>query len=146
MKIAMGLALKGEYDLLILDEPTNHLDLYSREALEESLFQFPGSVMVASHDQYLLQQVCDHLLVFSKQKIIRVEGKPADYQASENTNKGKVKADNGVSYEEKLLVETKISRVLSELSLYDPGDPNYAALDCEYRLLLQRRKELNNRS
>ncbi|NLW07881.1 MAG: ABC-F family ATP-binding cassette domain-containing protein [Clostridia bacterium] len=145
-KIAMGLALKGEYDLLILDEPSNHLDLYSREALEESLLQFPGTVLVASHDQYLLQQVCDHLLVFTRQKIIRVEGKLADYLASENTNTGKVVADKGVSYEEKLLIETKISRVLSELSLYNPGDPNYAALDCEYQRLLKCRKELNNRS
>ena len=48
MKIDMGLAIVGEYDLLIMDEPTNHLDLPSREALEESLEMFPGTVLIIS--------------------------------------------------------------------------------------------------
>lgn len=141
MKIAMGLALKGEYDLLILDEPTNHLDLHSREALEESLIRFPGTILVASHDRYLLEQACDHLLVFAQQKIIRVESKLADYLVLQKAGADNqdLKKDN---YEQKLLLETKISRVLSELSLYKPDEPNYAALDHEYRKLVQRRNEL----
>ncbi|MDD4588574.1 MAG: ABC-F family ATP-binding cassette domain-containing protein, partial [Heliobacteriaceae bacterium] len=127
MKIAIGQAIMGEYDLLILDEPTNHLDLDSRESLEESLIRFTGSILIISHDRYLLERVCDHLLIFDRQKITRFEGNPADYLSKKHT----------VNDEERLLLETKLSRIISELSMYKPGDPDYAILDREYQELMK---------
>ncbi|MEK6674461.1 MAG: ABC-F family ATP-binding cassette domain-containing protein, partial [Planctomycetota bacterium] len=53
----------SEPDLMILDEPTNHLDIPSREALEEALTDFPGTILVVSHDRYFLDRVVDRLLV-----------------------------------------------------------------------------------
>jgi ATP-binding cassette subfamily F protein 3 len=52
-----------EPDVLILDEPTNHLDIPSRESLEQALIDFPGSILVVSHDRYFLDRVADRLLV-----------------------------------------------------------------------------------
>ncbi|MBE7506653.1 MAG: ABC-F family ATP-binding cassette domain-containing protein [Planctomycetia bacterium] len=49
--------------VLILDEPTNHLDIPAREALEESLTLFPGSILMVSHDRYFLDRVAERLLV-----------------------------------------------------------------------------------
>jgi ATP-binding cassette subfamily F protein uup len=46
-------------DVLLLDEPTNDLDLPTLEALEDSLCEFPGSVVLVSHDRYLIDSVCD---------------------------------------------------------------------------------------
>jgi len=50
-------------DVLVLDEPTNHLDIPSREALEESLLEFGGTIIVVSHDRYFLDRIADRLLV-----------------------------------------------------------------------------------
>lgn len=54
-------------DILLLDEPTNDLDIPSMEILEESLLEFPGSVVLVTHDRYLLNRVCDVVLGFDGQ-------------------------------------------------------------------------------
>src|SRR5690606_33295252 len=49
-------------DLLILDEPTNDLDIPTLEVLEESLLEFPGALVLVTHDRYLLDRVCTGIL------------------------------------------------------------------------------------
>lgn len=49
-------------DVLLLDEPTNDLDILSLEVLEDSIKQFPGAVIIVSHDRYLMDNVCDRIL------------------------------------------------------------------------------------
>ncbi len=51
-------------NFLILDEPTNDLDLQTLEVLEEALLDFPGCVLLVSHDRYFLDKTCDRVLVF----------------------------------------------------------------------------------
>ncbi len=69
-----------EANLLILDEPTNHLDLWSRHALEEALRSFDGTVLLVTHDRYLVNQVADHLLVLSGGKCSQLAGTYDDYR------------------------------------------------------------------
>ena len=52
--------------VLVLDEPTNHLDIPAREALEEALKLYPGSILMVSHDRYFLDRVAGRLLVLTK--------------------------------------------------------------------------------
>ena len=54
-------------DILLLDEPTNDLDIETLEVLEQSLLDFPGAVVLVSHDRYLMDQVCDRLLYLDGQ-------------------------------------------------------------------------------
>ena len=51
-------------NFLVLDEPTNDLDIQTLQVLEEYLQDFPGCVIVVSHDRYFMDKVVDHLLVF----------------------------------------------------------------------------------
>jgi macrolide transport system ATP-binding/permease protein len=140
MKIALGLAIMGAYDLLVLDEPTNHLDLYSRESLEESLSRFSGTIILVSHDRYLLNQVCDHTLVFENEIIRRIEGNVSSYL---NKRQGTAAPHSLTrNSEEKLLLETRISWILGELSRVKPGEPDYLALEQEYQELVKQKNSL----
>jgi ATP-binding cassette subfamily F protein 3 len=65
--------------LLILDEPTNHLDLSAQEAVEEALGEFDGSVLLVSHDRWLLDSICDSFWVFEDGGIRHVLGSYSDY-------------------------------------------------------------------
>lgn len=57
------LMLKGS-NFILLDEPTNHLDLESREALEDAISDFGGTLFIISHDRYLINKLADKLFVF----------------------------------------------------------------------------------
>lgn len=59
---------------LILDEPTNHLDLASKEALENALMTFDGTLIMVSHDRFLLQKVPTRILELTKDGIINYQG------------------------------------------------------------------------
>ena len=61
-RLALAKVLAQSPNLLLLDEPTNHLDIRSREALEDALRAYDGTILVASHDRYLLDTVADEIL------------------------------------------------------------------------------------
>ena len=61
-RLQLGLAIIAQANLLILDEPTNHLDIESREAVEEALREFSGTVLVVSHDRYFLDGVVTRIV------------------------------------------------------------------------------------
>lgn len=62
-RAALARLVAAGRNVLVLDEPTNHLDLWAREALEEALLEFEGSVIVVSHDRYFLNRVVDLLII-----------------------------------------------------------------------------------
>ncbi len=63
-KLYLCTVLMRNPNFLILDEPTNDLDIQTLQVLEEYLQEFPGCVIVVSHDRYFMDKVVDHLLVF----------------------------------------------------------------------------------
>ena len=62
MKCKLALAILRQENFLLLDEPTNHLDLPTRERLEETLSTYSGTLLLASHDLYLLKRLCTSVL------------------------------------------------------------------------------------
>ncbi|MEE2812507.1 MAG: ABC-F family ATP-binding cassette domain-containing protein [Candidatus Thermoplasmatota archaeon] len=71
-RIAMLKLLLEENNMLLLDEPTNHLDTDAKEALEESLKMYDGSILTVSHDRWFLDQVCDTIWELPGDGTIRV--------------------------------------------------------------------------
>ena len=63
-RLLLAKVLKRGGNFLILDEPTNDLDLQTLRVLEEALIEFPGCVLVVSHDRYFLNRVCTGILAF----------------------------------------------------------------------------------
>jgi ATP-binding cassette subfamily F protein 3 len=61
-KLCFAIMMQEHGNVLILDEPTNHLDLSSKEAIEEALSEYTGTVIFVSHDRYLLSRIADRLI------------------------------------------------------------------------------------
>jgi len=70
-KLYLCTVLMKNPNFLVLDEPTNDLDIQTLQVLEEYLQDFPGCVIVVSHDRYFMDKVVDHLLVFQGQGVIK---------------------------------------------------------------------------
>jgi len=63
-RVALAVSLLSGAGVIILDEPTNHLDITSAQVMERALANFPGSVVVVSHDRFFIDKVATRLLVF----------------------------------------------------------------------------------
>ncbi|MDV7139594.1 ABC-F family ATP-binding cassette domain-containing protein [Maribacter sp. TH_r10] len=73
-------------NFLILDEPTNDLDIMTLNVLESFLLDFPGCLMVVSHDRYFMDKIVDHLFVFRGDTVIEdFPGNYSDYRAYEDS-------------------------------------------------------------
>ena len=79
-RVALARLAAADANFLVLDEPTNHLDLWARDALEQALTAFDGSVLFVSHDRYFVNRVADHLIVFEPAGVRVIEGNYEAYQ------------------------------------------------------------------
>ncbi len=70
-KLYLCTVLMRNPNFLVLDEPTNDLDIQTLQVLEEYLQDFPGCVIIISHDRYFMDKVVDHLLVFEGNGVIK---------------------------------------------------------------------------
>lgn len=85
VKLSLCKILNNKPNLLILDEPTNHLDIISKDTIEKILTNYNGTIIMVSHDRYLINNVCNKLLVFENK-----EAKLYNYGYKEYLEKRKV--------------------------------------------------------
>lgn len=80
-RVHLAKMLRSGANVLLLDEPTNDLDIETLRALEEALLNFPGCVVVISHDRWFLDRIATHILAFEgDSKITWFEGDYSDYE------------------------------------------------------------------
>jgi len=80
-RLALAILVARKPNLLLLDEPTNHLDLEMRHALLMALQDFPGAVVIVSHDRTLLRGACDSFLLVAQGAVTPFDGDLDDYAA-----------------------------------------------------------------
>ncbi len=169
-KLYLCTVLMQNPNFLILDEPTNDLDIPTLQILEEYLQDFPGCVIIISHDRYFMDKVVDHILVFKGEGEIQdFPGnytqfrewdslQPADTSKEEKREKTPVKSYRSdekkkMSYKEKREFETlesEIAKLETEISSLEAelcsGNLSIEELTDKSILLPKLKKELDDKS
>lgn len=141
-KLYLCTVLMHNPNFLVLDEPTNDLDIVTLQILEEYLIDFPGCVIIVSHDRYFMDKVVDHLLVFKGNGVIMdFPGNYTQYRAwSVLESKVKAETESG-SKEKKAHVqghrEGKRKMTYKEKMEYETLEKEISALEEEQKKIEQ---------
>ena len=123
VKLSLCKILNNKPNLLILDEPTNHLDIISKDTIEKILTNYNGTIIMVSHDRYLINNVCNKLLVFENN-----EAKLYNYVYKEYLEKRKVdipilkeepKKDKNKVINNSVDNTNKLNKIMKEIELLD---------------------------
>jgi ATP-binding cassette subfamily F protein 3 len=132
-RLLLGLATFFAPNMIILDEPTNHLDIDSRAALAEAINEFPGAVIMVSHDRYLIEACADQLWVVADRTVTPYDGDLDDYRRTvlstrgarertdnERTRPVRVKTEKRNSSKQKIAdAEAEIARITAIIAKID---------------------------
>jgi ATP-binding cassette ChvD family protein len=98
-RLHLGITLKQGANVLLLDEPSNDLDIETLRALEEAIQNFPGCVLVISHDRWFLDRISTHILAYEGNSEVRFfEGNYSEYHADLTKRKGSDSEPKRVKY------------------------------------------------
>ena len=97
-RLALARMLLRSSNVLLLDEPTNHLDVGARETLEEALSEYPGSMVLASHDRYLIDKLANKVVEIEGERVTLYPGNYSNYRekkAAEQAAAGRGDGEKG---------------------------------------------------
>jgi ATP-binding cassette, subfamily F, member 3 len=161
-RLALAILVWKKPNFLILDEPTNHLDMQMREALIAALQNFSGTVLLVSHDRYLLECVCDQLLVVADGAATLFNSSLDDYTESVRKQRLQLKSSSQDAAVEKstekkssnkqdkamALLESEVAKLQSDIDAIDKklADQDLYCEDNKLQLaqLQAKREELVN--
>lgn len=107
----LKLMLSGA-NTLVLDEPTNHLDIESKEIVEEALMEFEGTLLIVSHDRYLLNTIPDRILELTEHGLVEYKGKFDYYLEKSGRSSGRSSSEAGNAAAESVRDELELTRKL----------------------------------
>ena len=98
-RLHLGITLKQGANVLLLDEPSNDLDIETLRALEEAIQNFPGCVLVISHDRWFLDRISTHILAYEGNSEIKFfEGNYSEYHEDLTKRKGSDSEPKRIKY------------------------------------------------
>ena len=117
-RVELTKLLLQKINLLIMDEPTNHLDIASREALESSLYDYDGTMLMVSHDRYFINKLADKIIYLTRDGIKVYDGNYDSYlegkQALASAVKPEeIKEEKGLEYKERKRIEAEKRKMLN---------------------------------
>ena len=146
-RISLLMMMLSESNFLILDEPTNHLDIYSREALENALMEYEGTMFVVSHDRYFINKLATKIYRIEKdcakefkgnydfyiqnyiknvEEVVVESVKKNDYKERKAQEAAQRKKDNAIKrLENEITILEEEIKKLEELSLTDEYAKEY---------------------
>jgi ATP-binding cassette ChvD family protein len=101
-RLHLAKLLQKGANVLLLDEPTNDLDVEPLRALEQALLDFPGCVLVISHDRWFLDRIATHILAFENDEVVWLEGNYQDFAADRKRRLGHKAEGSGKAKHRKL--------------------------------------------
>jgi len=113
-RLALAKLIYSRVNVLVLDEPTNHLDIPSREALEEALSAYEGTIITISHDRYFLDRVATQILSLDGSS--GAEHYDGDYTEYHDWKLGGSKPEAPKSQDHQNLVDLATEQVVTEVS------------------------------
>jgi len=114
VKVAICKLLLSDNNIVVLDEPTNYLDIKCMEALENSLINTNKTLLIVSHDRKFISNICNYILEIDNKTITQFDGSYDEYLLFKN--KPKINKDEKVLHDNKMILENKLSEVISLLS------------------------------
>jgi ATP-binding cassette subfamily F protein 3 len=120
--------------VLLLDEPDNHLDLEGKAFLEKLILNYPGTVVIISHDRYLLDRVASHIVELEDGKLTTFEGNYSEYLLDKQTRMAR--QDELYSVQERTIarIEAAIKRYSIWAKVYDSEKFAKRAKSIQHRL------------
>lgn len=113
-RVSLSRILLSPQNLLIMDEPTNHLDAISRDAMEEALKNYKGSLMLVSHDRYFLDRIVNRIIEIKDGKIYDFPGNYSSYLRNSDLRDESVSEEiNGVLVKKNKRKEERKLRAIS---------------------------------
>lgn len=98
-RLTFAKLILDEMNLLILDEPTNHLDIASREALEDALVGYDGTLIAVSHDRYFIDKLATRIITIGPDTVTDFRGTYTEYEAKRNAAAGTQVAEESAAVE-----------------------------------------------
>ena len=131
-------------NFLILDEPTNDLDIITLNILEDFLIDFPGCVLIVTHDRYFMDKVVDHVFVFEGEgKVKDFNGNYSEYRARFNSSPFKTEEDKPQKNSEKKTKAVEEAGADAPRKLTYEERKVFAKLEKEIFKLEARKKEIH---
>lgn len=141
VKIALCKIILEDNNFLVFDEPTNYLDIKSMEALEKALINTDKTMLIVSHDRVFTSHICNYIVEIKNTKIREFDCDYEEYTI--NRNKKNPSRDNQAKKENLLVLENRLTNVISMLSI-EKDNLKKEHYELEYNELLKQISKIKN--